>query len=447
MRLALAVALVVTSGCGNRCRDVEHAKAALTGHGTANRGADVRVTVPYDQANRVIAGLLAQEPITMELAPPAIRLFPVEVRPVAIVREAVLAQPLLGELPTDRAGTVRLATRFEIREGDTIITDVAAVIELRPVIVNNQLVIGFGPQDLVRVKPTLGPDAKQTLGKAVERWVPARLRSKIPKFALDAAAKQLGVELTETAWDALRGTLLKRLGDVTRVELRLPDVPIARHHIQSAPTGLVVELETTLPVRRGLAPTPAMIGTDVGVRISASAAAELANWAIDQGHGPTHFDRSLKPSTSGDYQPRFDYVAEDRQHPLKVYAFQQRGGCSYHRVGVRGAIALEGDTLKATVLDRDLEAQSANPVIELGAWTKYFFAGWVDRSKRVVAHTQLAVGNRALATRVTKAAIEADELVFELRLEAAPSSSGPSAPISTERPSPGSRRATSRTRC
>lgn len=419
MRFALAVVLALTTGCGNRCKDVLHAKAALARHGVANRGADVRVTVPYDQANRVIAGLLAQDPITMELAPPKLRAFPIQVRPVAIVREAVLQQDAA-------AGMVRLATRFEIREGDTIITDVMAVIEVRPVISNRTLVIGFGPQNLVRVKPTLGPEAKETLGKAVERWVPDRLRSKLPKLALDAAAKQLGIELTETAWDALRGSLLTRLGDVTRMRLRLPDVPIARHHIQSTPTGLVVELLTDLPVRRGLAPSTAAIGTDVGVRISASAAAELANWALDQGHGPTRFTRSLKPSATGEYQPRFDYIAEDRAHPLKVYSFQQ-SGCAYHRVGVRGAIALEGDTLKATVLDRDLEAQSANPVIELGAWAQYFFTGWVDRSKRVAAHTQLAVGTRTLSTRVTKAAIDADELVFELSLDAGPAS----APTST----------------
>lgn len=411
MRFALAIALALTTGCGNRCKDVLHAKTALAGHGVANRGADLRVTVPYDQTNRVIAGLLAQEPITMELAPPQLRLFPVTVRPVAIVREAVLQQAA--------AGMVRLATKLEIREGDTIITDVAAVIEVRPVIANHRLVIGFGPANLVRVKPTLGPEARETLGKTVDRWVPERLRAKLPKFALDAAAKQLGVELTETAWDALRGSLLKRLGDVTRMQLRLPDVPIARHHLQSMPAGIVVELETDLPVRRGLAPSTAIVGTDVGVRISASAAAELANWALDQGHGPTRFSRSLEPSATGEYQPRFDYVAEDRAHPLKVYSFQQHG-CAYHRVGVRGAIALEGDTLKATVLDRDLEAQSANPVIELGAWAQYFFTGWVDRSKRVAAHTQLAIGNRTLSTRVTKAAIDADELVFELRLEAGP---------------------------
>lgn len=332
MRLAIAAALAVQLlGCGNRCKDVQHARAALQRQGAPNRGADVRVTLPYDQTNRVIAGLLAQQPVTMELAPPEIRLFPVSVRPVAIVREAVLQEDRVD-------GQVRIATRFEIRDGDTLITDVAAVIEVRPVLDGNELVIGFGPQNLVRVKPTLGPEAKQTLSGAVERWVPERLRGKIPRFALDSAARQLGIELTETAWEALRGTLMKRLGEVTRTRIRLPEVPIARHTIRSTPVGLIVDLETDLPVRRGLAPGNGVVGPDVGVRISGSAAAELANWALDQGHGPQRFTRTLKPSASGDYEPRFDYLAEDRKHPLKVYSFQQRGGCSFHKVGVRGTI-------------------------------------------------------------------------------------------------------------
>ena len=448
MRFAIAAALVlvVVTGCGNRCKDVQHARAALQRQGAPNRGADVRVTLPYDQTNRVIAGLLAQEPVTMELAPPEIRLFPVSVRPVAIVREAILKE--------DGAdGQVRIATRFEIREGDTLITDVVAVIEVRPVLDGHDLVIGFGPQNLVRVKPRLGPEAKQTLGGAVERWVPERLEGKIPRFALDSAAKQLGIELTETAWEALRGTLMKRLGEVTRTRIRLPEVPIARHTIHSTPTGLIVDLETDLPVRRGLAPGTGVVGPDVGVRISGSAAAELANWALDQGHGPQRFTRTLKPSASGDHEPRFDYVAEDRKHPLKVYSFQQRGGCSFHKVGVRGTIALEGDKLEAKALDRDLEEQSANPAIELGAWAQYFFTGWIDRSKRAAATTKVTVGKRTLTSRVTRAAIANDELVFELRLEASPASGPPSSSAPARRSSSGARavrdtrRAAYRSRC
>jgi hypothetical protein len=214
---------------------------------------------------------------------------------------------------------------------------------------------------------------------------------------------------------------------------------------------LIVEIETDLPVRRGLAAGNDQVGSDIGVRISGSAAAELANWALDQGHGPQRFNRNLKPTADGEFQPRFDYVAEDRAHPLKVYSFQERGGCSYHRVGVRGAIALDGEMVKATALDRDLEAQSANPVIELGAWTNLLFAGWVDRSKRAAAQTQLAVGNRALATRVVKAAIETDELVFELRFDASPASGQPSSdaqqPSSAPRAWRDTRRAAYRSRC
>ena len=67
------------------------------------------------------------------------------------------------------------------------------------------------------------------------------------------------------------------------------------------------------------------------------------------------------------FSERFDYVAEDRSHPFKVFAFQERGGCSYFKVGVRATVAMKGDTLP--VLDaygahtarrlRDLPAPAA----------------------------------------------------------------------------------------
>ncbi len=159
------------------------------------------------------------------------------------------------------------------------------------------------------------------------------------------------------------------------------------------------------------------IDDQIGVRISGSAAAELANWAIEKGHAPRWYNRSIEPRETGEFRPRFDYVAEDHAHPSKVYSFQERG-CSYFRVGVKAALEISGDKLKATMLDRDLEKIAANPVIEAAAWTKYFLTGWLDESKKVAAHTNLNIGGRSLETRVVKAAIVGDEVRFELQFDA-----------------------------
>jgi hypothetical protein len=414
LKSLLALALV-TTGCGSRCKEVNSARDALANRApTAQRGTDVRVTVPFERANTLFAETLAAQPLTMALPAPSLGPIELSVPEIAATVREVRALP-------GAAGKIRFAISIEIRDAEAEVAKLAMVVEVEPELERTgetaALVIGFGPENLVSLKPELAPEAKQTLGGAVSRWVPTRLRDKLPQPLLDAAASKLGRHLTGGAYEVLRVTLLERLGELTRMHLRLPDVPIAKVDIRSTPALLVADIATDLPVRRGLAPARDD-ATEIGVAMSGSAVAELANWAIDHGHAPQWYTRSLTPSPSGEFRPRFDYVAEDRAHPFKVYAFQERGGCSYFRVGVRAQVALAGDTLTVTALDRDLEASAANPVIEAAAWVKYFLTGSIDRSKRVAAHTQLSVGGRALETRVVGAAIESDEVRFALEFKA-----------------------------
>ena len=412
LKLLIALALI-TTGCASRCKEVHSARDALTNRApTVQRGADIRVSIPFERANTLFAEALVAKPLRMAL--PAPSLGPIEVAVpeiVGTVREVTL-------LP-GAAGKIRFAIRVEVLEAAAEVAMLAVIAEVAPQLERSggttALVIGFGPENLISVTPEL---AGKPLGSAVSRWVPEKIRSKVPQVLLDTAASKLGKHLTGEAYEAVRGTLLKKLGELTRLHLRLPDVPIARVDIRSTPTVLVVEVVTDLPVRRGLAPLRDD-ASELGVAISGSTVAELANWSNDHGHAPRWYTRSLKPSPTGEFRPRFDYVAEDRAHPLKVYAFQDRGGCSYFRVGVRAAVVLDGDKLTATALDRELEASAANPVVEAAAWVKYFLTGSIDRSKQVVAHTQLTVGGRVLETRVVGAELVDDELRFALKLGAA----------------------------
>jgi hypothetical protein len=412
-RGALLLITVIATGCGSRCKEVANARTALLSRtGAANRGADVRVTVPLERANALFEELLREQPLTVPLDVPDLGPFELTVPGfTATVREV--------QLRPGAPNKIRFAIQLEVRDAEAEVATLALVAEVAPQLARGEsgaeLTIGFGSENLLAVVPELGPDGRRALGGAIARWLPAALRDRLPRPVLDAAASKLGSHLTGAAYQALQRTLLKRLGELTRVRLRLPDVPVASVAIRSTETLLVVEIVTDLPVRRGLAPARDD-DTEIGVRLSGSAVAELANWAIDHGHTPRWYSRSMLPEPDGEFRPRFDYVAEDRAHPIKVYAFQERNGCSYFRVGVRAAIAIDGDTLQATALDRDLERTSANPVIEVAAWAKYFVIGSLDRSKRVVAHTRLAAGGRALDTRVVGATITNDEVQFALRL-------------------------------
>ena len=416
--LVLAVAATATA-CGSRCKEVEHARTTLAARtGDETRGADVRVSVPFDKANTFIAELLRAEPLTMPLEAPD--LGPIEVTIPALVAEAREVRLIAGA--DDK---IRIATQVAVREpGQPEIAMLEMTAEVTPVVSRDALVIGLGLENILAMKPALGTVSVRALGDVVTRWLPERIRTKAPRVVIDLAAAKLARYLTGAAFQAMQRTLLRRMGEVTQLKLRLPDVPVKRVAIRSSEAALRVDIRTDLPIRRGLPPNPDM-GADITVHVSASAAAELANWAIDNGQAPRWYDRNLNPRPNGEFRPKFDYVAEDGAHPLKVFAFQERGGCSYFRVGVRAQVAMAGDQVRVTALDRTLEASAANPLVEIGAWAKFFATGWVDRTKRVAAHTQVKIGNRVLETRVVGISVVEHELRVALQLAANAPSSAP----------------------
>jgi len=287
-----------------------------------------------------------------------------------------------------------------------------------------ELITGFGPENLIAVQPELGPDSERALGDAVARWLPPAVRDRLPRSLLDRAARELATHLTGAAYQLLQPTLLRRLGEVTRLRLRLPDLPIARATLRSAGApseALTIDLATDLPVRAGLtAESPA--GDEVLVRISGSTAAEIANWAIEHEHLPEHYTRSLEPAPGGEFRPRFDDLAEDRTRPVKIHVFQEHGGCSYFKVGLRLQMQIIGDKLEVSTLDQLVEGANASTVIEIALWLKQLVQGSVDRSRQAAAHTQLTIGGRTFTTRAVRAAVIDDELQFELRFSSDPPS-------------------------
>lgn len=401
-----------TVGCGANAARVAAVRTELTSRvGAPNRGADVQVLVPMARSNEVLADLLAQKPLAVPLEVPALDAIGAELRPLtATVREV--------RLVPGAPGKVRFVLRLGIDDPAQEVTMITATAEVEPVLVRSggsaELSFGIGAENVLALRPELGPEAKAKLGGAVSRWLPEKVKGKIPQPLVDAAAAKLGSHLTGAAWGVLQKTLLAKLPEITTLKLRLPDVPVAHVDVRSlsGPDGLVVDIASDLPVRAGLSATPAM-PAQITVRIAGSAAAELANWAIDSGHAPAWYTRGLTPSPKGEFRPRFDYMP-GASHPLKVYAFQERGGSSYFKVGVAANVRVEGDKLVATATDRALEASEANTAIEVAAWAKYFLTGWIDRSKAVAAHTRLDVGGRVLEARVVNAKLAHDELTLAL---------------------------------
>lgn len=422
---ALLAVVAPSGGCGARCPEIAAAKRALVERTATTPGPHVEVRIPLDRANAFIAELLAAEPLAVPIELPRLGPIALPLRDVTAIAREVRLRPA-------RPDHVRFALRVEIADGGQPLTTLAVETEVKPAVVHaggvTELVAGFGADNLVAVAPELGPDAERALGDAIARRLPTALRDQLPRTTVERGARELATYLTSAAYQALQKTLLHRLGEVTRLRIRLPDVPIASTTLRSssAPAeALTIGIATDLPVRAALAAAEPT-GGEVTVRISSSTASELANWAVDHGHLPQHYTRNLEPRPDGEFRPRFDYLAGDPVRPVKIHVFQDRGGCSYFQVGLRLQLRIVDDQLEVTTLDQIVEAANASRMLEVALWVKQLLQGSIDRSRRAAAHTQLTIGGRAFQARAVAAAVVGDDLAFELRLASAgPSSRSP----------------------
>jgi hypothetical protein len=410
-------------GCGARCAEIaahEHALLARTGIAP---GPHAQVRIPLARANELLAQLIHDQPIRVPVTLPALGPFTLPIHELTAVARDVALRPA----PPDR---VRFAIRVELDDAEQPVTTLALEVEVTPTLVRTadtaELIAGFGPESVLSVTPELGAEAGQALLDALARWLPGTVRDHLPRLLLDRAAAQLAAYLTGEAYQLLRVTLLRRLGELTKLRVRLPALPIAATAIRTTAEAMTIDLTTDLPVRHGLAASAA--SDDIAVRISASTAAELANWSIAHGHLPARYTRDLEPRADGDYRPIFDYVAEDARRPAKLHIFQERGGCSSFQVGLRFRVQLAGDKLEITTLDRLVESARASAPLELGLWLKQLLQGPIDSSYRAAAHTELTIGDRRLVTRVVRAAVIGDDLELGLAL-APPVSIEPTSPI------------------
>ena len=415
--LALLAAAAL-AGCGSRCPEIASAKRALVERTGAAPGPHVQVRIPLARADAFLAELLRDQPLAVPIELPSVLPIALPIHELTAVAREVRLRPA----GPDR---VRFAMRIEIDDAAQPVTTLAIETEVKPMVVRDhgvtELIAGFGPENLLAVTPELGADAERALGDAVARWLPPVVRDRLPRGVLDRAARELATHLTGAAYKLLRATLLRRLGEVTRLRLRLPDLPIASVALRSsaAPSeaqgeALTVDVTTDLPVRRGLAEAPPT-GDEVLVRISGSTATEIANWAIEHAYLPQRYTRSLEPKPDGEFRPRFDDLAEDRVRPVKIHVFQERGGCSYFEVGLRLELQIIGDKLEVSTLDQLVEFARASTVLEIALWLKQLIQGSIDRSRQAAAHTQLTVGRRTFRTRAVRAAVVDGELQFELR--------------------------------
>lgn len=405
------------SGCGGPCKQVRAEWDAVHAQRVPAAEAHARIQVPYAVANRLITEVVGSD-LEVPLQLDKLGMIAPYIASVRAVVRAVALEPA-------PAGKVRFVVHLEVTDATGLLLALRAHADVAPTIelTGDQPSVTFAlrADQLSRLEPELGPRAAELLGTALLARVPADMAARAPRFLVDRIAAKVVEELVDNGYRLLRDTLLTRLDDLTRLRFELPGVPISRIDIASfedpVPT-LELALVTSLPVRTGVA-TAVPAAEHIMVHIAGSAAAELGNWGIAQGHLPPRYTRKLQPAADGPYVPYFDWRATNALRPLLVHMFALDGGCAHFAVGAKPNVRVSDGKLFANVSNRRLEHAVGPPVLELLANVNGFFQRSVSKTKSAAASTRITVGGRQVSAAVVSAEVTASDLHVGLTLSVA----------------------------
>jgi hypothetical protein len=397
------VVAAVQLGCSGPCKQVQAEWAAVRASRPPAEAAHLRLQVPYAEANRLITSVLG-ETIEVPLRLDALALVAPELAGLRLVAREVALEP-------GPPGRVRFTVRVELIDDRGLLLGLRAVADAAPDLElgedgGSAVTLGLRADQLVTLEPELGARAAAALGTALVARVPSL--AKTPKLLVDRGAARVVEELVERGHGLVRTTLLTRLGELTRLRFEIPAVPVQRIELGSltAPTpALELALFTALPVRDGVAAAVPAAG-GISVHVSGSAAAELANWAIEEGHAPRRYTRKLQPDDDGPYRPHFDWRAGQAERPLLVHLFALEGkGCAHFAAGARPHVEVEGGKVHGRVENRKLERSVGPPLLALLADLNGFFQRSVSRTRSAAASTRLTVGGRPVDLVLTSAEV------------------------------------------
>jgi hypothetical protein len=399
--LVLAAVVSAAAACAPVCREMAADREAFFARRATSSSPHATVFVPFALGDRLIAARLARvAPIGAPVALPG--------RVGSVLGSIRLAprRVTLRPAPADRLG---LRAEIDVvAAGETLIS-ATLDFDARPEadVANGRLAVGLRAGDITSARPSLGPDAVERLARAIRARLPAVAAAVLPEAEVRALARSLtdflGAELGAAI---VRSGLLAPLGEITRVAVAIPIVPIARFELGSvggAAGGLLVGITSTLPVGASVSTAVEGVGdpATVAVRISGDAVAEIGNWALATGRVPRRYDGAMHAKATGEFTPGLRWIAGPR--PLKILAWRVTEPCLRARVGAEPRLALAGGELVAGIDDGVVEEVRGSLLVEAGAWIKEMGADAIRFSKRAIASARVSVAGVPIEGRVTRA--------------------------------------------
>jgi hypothetical protein len=415
---ALGATLTLASGCGPCPQVAAHRDAFLAREPSLGRQPHLSVLIPRKRLDEAIAsGLRGIAPKTVSL--PGLGELARHVSPIALTPRRIALEQA-GE------GQHQLAMEIGVELANRTLFTMTLSAQTRPALdaTAGTVVLVFPADMLQSIRPNLPPEAVSKLAEGLLTQVPAVARSLIPRAEVNRLAQGAVDWLADNAVRLLRDEVLKPMGDLARVHLSLPDLPLAHLELLSVPGAFVVNARTSLPVELGLAPLDRAEvqrrGREAGdegrveIRIAAGVVVELANWAMARGDLPGRFDVQGKPSDGGAFAAGLQWLTGER--PLKINIWSAEGVCLRARVGAQPRLAYSDGRLDLGVQGARVEEVDGPPLVSQAAsWAQALWQDSVETSRARLGKTQVAMAQeRPAGLGVLSVRLEGEALVFSL---------------------------------
>lgn len=417
-RLALvAVTLAAAmSGCGTTCEQIakDH-KEFLARAGEDGPEPHGAISLPFDLVERILREQLPSLDGAQVRIPSLGKLGGV----LGGLYVSVEGLKLIPAAP-DRVG-FRLSLGFAA--GDARLFGLAMDAEVEPRLdaAHRAVEVILRPSDLRHVTPHLDPGAAASLARALEQRIPPLLRPAFPRATVAALASKAVEQLGKKTWSLLRESLLVPLGEVGRLRLRIPALPLAGVSIRSEGGEhgrLVLLFRTTLPVEGGLAPGVTPDGGGVGLALSGSTVTELLNHALAAGRVPRRYDAHGKADRAGPFEPGLGF--DVGQKPLRLYVWCVREPCIKATLAGTPQVSVRGEKVGVRIDDGRIEDLDGPPLLEVAAFFHALFGRAIRLSVEVAGATELELGRRRYGVHVAGAQLEGATLLVSLSVSPAP---------------------------
>lgn len=401
LHFAMLAAFAASSfGCANVCK----IPAAATAR-PATTHPHVLVLMPLATLERELTAELQHIGPQRLPLPPAMRLLP-GMSALSVVVRDIRLRPNEGE-------GLKLRALLELHREGRSLTQAQATVLLRPRLEAGKLILALRPADLQALRVELSAEEKAKLERELKRVLPAPLRRLV-------SAEEILRLLAADGYALLRRTLLRRVGELGRFEVALPDVPLQRAKLTSHARPLPhlrLALFTSLPVRRGWQTPLHPHSAHTRIALAGSALAEIGNDAMQRGLLPRRYDGSLRPKKNGGTIPRYDWRA-DQPRPLKLRIHKVSTPCAQVVLGAKLDVRRHGKRLEVGIHEGRIEEVHGAPLTRLWIWMRQLWQGPVDKTREMASGAMLTLGGRTLAVQIEDAKASAEGLVLDFEASA-----------------------------